>query len=603
MRYARRLSISSVRWLPAVLPLCAALAVGCHGKVGDVGPSGTGGSIGGGGAAGADVPCSGAADPRLVVAGQRVMLLTKGQIISTVRYLINDAEADALLSSGMFSITPFTEMHFPPADGESENINPTSVLPLVNLAEHVGNYVAANFGTVTGCTTGDLCACATTWLNNRAKMAYRRPLTAPEQTRFTNLFATLRSQLVNGCSVTNSCQQATGWAVMALLLSPQLTWRWEIGGSQMSTSPPGIYLTDHELASQVSFFLTDQPPDDTLVAAATAGTLRANIGTHVSRILQTQGSRLWLRTVMELYFLINQLPTVPRDLGKFPNFDEGMVNSMLADADRFLDKVLWTGTLNDLLLSKTAFVNNRLARDIYGITPPAGTAPAGAPDDQFVEVTLPATQRSGILTNAAFLAARGRSDGLGLVVPRGKTVKAAFLCLPTAPPDLSKIGPQVEAAVMKFSTQTGQEQVADRAKVPLCKECHSTFDSYGLALEFYNNIGVYRTNYDYLTGMPAIDGSTALPTELGGATVTNAIELAQNLANSPTFTNCMAASLLQYAMTELSASVQVALPPKQSGCAAADVAQRYESGTSKTFTGMMTAVTQSPAFAIRKAAP
>jgi cytochrome c553 len=301
---------------------------------------------------------------------------------------------------------------------------------------------------------------------------------------------------------------------------------------------------------------------------------------------------------MVLYFLINQLPSVPIDPGKFPAFDNGLVNSMLRDADDFLNKVLWTGTLNDLLLSKTAFVNTRLANDVYKITPPAG-----ATVDNFVEVTLPATQRAGILTNAAFLTARGRSDGLGLVIPRGKTVKAAFLCLGSEPPDLDKIGPQVQAATAKFTTQTGQEQVADRAAVPLCASCHATFDSYGLVLEFYDNLGVYRTNYPELAGMPAIDGTTTLPAVIGGASVKNAVELADQLVNSPTFTNCMATSMLQYAMTDLAAKVDMPLPPTQSGCAATDVAQRYASGSNKTYSGMLTAVTQSPAFLIRKAAP
>ena len=129
--------------------------LGCHGKVGDVGMPGAGGggNIGVGGAAGNDVPCAGAAEPRLVVANQRIMLLTKPQIINMVRYLINDTEAQALVSSGMFSIKSFADMYFPPADGEETNLNPSNIVPLNNLAHHVGNYVTTNFAAVTKCTT------------------------------------------------------------------------------------------------------------------------------------------------------------------------------------------------------------------------------------------------------------------------------------------------------------------------------------------------------------------------------------------------------------------------------------------------------------------
>jgi uncharacterized protein DUF1592/uncharacterized protein DUF1588/uncharacterized protein DUF1595 len=615
MRNATRISLCP--WLlVAALALGGAATPGCGrrslpgsetggngagGSVGILGVGGGGGfaTTGAGGTAGVAVACAGASDARLVVAGQRILLLTKAEIVNTVRYLIDATEADALLSSGMFSITSFTEMHFPPADGEQQSINPTSILPLNNLAEHVGDYVLANFATLTRCQTATD-ACARIYLGRLAARAYRRQLTPDEQSRFTALYDKLRAtQIVNGYEVTFTVEEATSYAVNALLTSPQMLWRWELGDPAMaSTAPAGIPLTDQELATQVAFFLTDQPPDDFLLEAAAAGTLRANLPAHVGRILQTQTARTWMRSVMELYFLINQLPTVPIDKSKFPAFDSGLMASMLVDAERFLDTVLWTGGLDDLLLSRTAFVNTRLATDVYKIP-----VPAGAGVDQFVQVSLPATQRSGILTNAAFLTARGRSDGLGLIVPRGKTIRAAMLCLPLPAPDLSQIGPQVQAAATNVAQQTGQEQVAARAAVPFCKSCHALFDPFGLALEQYDNLGTYRTNYDYLPGMPAIDAHATLPPELGSVMVNNAVELAQVLVNSPTFINCMAASMLQYAMVDLSASVDLLLPPQRAGCATADVVQRFQGASAKTFTDLVQATAAAPAFVLRRAAP
>ena len=65
---------------------------------------------------------------------------------------------------------------------------------------------------------------------------------------------------------------------------------------------------------------------------------------------------------------------------------------------------------------------------IYDVPVPAGATPTN-----FVETTLPADQRAGMLTNAAFITTRARADGVG-VVPRGLAVKALFLCLETPPP-------------------------------------------------------------------------------------------------------------------------------------------------------------------------
>ena len=121
MRYARQLSIS-MRWLAAALPLCAAIALGgCHGSVGAVGDAGSLGGNTGTGTGGMAPACTGMSDPRMVVADQRIMLMTKPQLVNTVRYLIDDAEADALLAmGGTYNLTPDTKRHFPPSESDGE---------------------------------------------------------------------------------------------------------------------------------------------------------------------------------------------------------------------------------------------------------------------------------------------------------------------------------------------------------------------------------------------------------------------------------------------------------------------------------------------------
>src|SRR5262249_10322231 len=162
------------------------------------------------------------------------------------------------------------DRHFPPADGEEQTVNDTNILPLNNLAEHVANYVVANFATLTSCPGTATDACATIYLGKLAARAYRRPLTTDEQSRFSGPYTKLRgTQIVNGYQVTFGVEEATGYAVQALLSSPQMIWRWELGDPAMaSTSPAGIPLTEAELASQLAFFMTDEPPDEALAAAA-----------------------------------------------------------------------------------------------------------------------------------------------------------------------------------------------------------------------------------------------------------------------------------------------------------------------------------------------
>src|SRR5262249_37804832 len=158
-------------------------------------------------------------------------------------------------------------------------------------------------------------------------------------------------------------------------------------------------------------------------------------------------------------------------------------------------------------------------------------------------------KRSGMLTNAGFITTRYRSTGVGLV-PRGLAVKALFTCVPTEAPPTTTISPATQQALdqaAKLSSQTAQQQVAFRAKLPECAFCHPSFDPYGLALEFYDVVGRYRTVDDL--GQP-VDAHATLPAVVGGETVQNAIDLANVLASGDIFTNCLSSMMLEYALLD-----------------------------------------------------
>ena len=583
MRHVRRLSVST-QWRAAVLPLCAAVVLGCHGEVG---PTGGGGHV---------TPICDATDPAQVVVPQRILLLTSTQLINMVQ-LVSTEEATAVVTDAIFEVTSDFRARFPPAKFETRKSipNSTELTYFDLLAQHVGNYVRDHFAAVTKCATPATDDCAKAYLNALAKKVYRRALTTGEQERFTALYDTLRSQVVNGCQVTNSVEQATGHAIYALFMTPQLLWRWELGSSAaVSSGPAGVYLSDNELASNLSFFLTDQPPDDMLVAAASAGNLRANLATHVDRILATQAARDWLTKVMRIYFTLNQLPGVVIDSTKFPIVDGGAIYGDLEEeSKRFLYDVMWNGKVMDLITSRKTFVNTNLATMVYGLAAP----PAGATPTNFVETTLPENERAGMLTNAGFITRAARTNGVG-VVPRGLAVKALFLCLETDPPP-PEIASVVEAQKGMLDMMTAQQQVATRASVPLCASCHDTFDSYGLVLDWYDVIGRHRAT-DHVN-MP-IDGTTTLPDEVGGQTVHSAVELADVLSKNTVFMNCMARTMLQYGLTD--ATVELPVPAKQQrGCAAAGVANTVQRSGNKSFTDMVRAVATSPAFVLRQQVP
>jgi hypothetical protein len=604
MRNARRIAVCG--WLLVAALGCnkrtlpggtggGVLDGGTPGSGGAAGPGtagagapGAGGSGAPGGAGGIAAACTGPADERLVLAEQRILRLTAAETLNTVRHLIDDAEAAALVRDGILTGAEVDESRrlFPPLQWLAV-IDSAAFVRIDAVADHVAAYVLANFATVTGCA-GATDACATTYLDRLAGRAYRRQPTTDERARLVALYDRLRgTQTVNGYLVTFTVEEATSYAVRALLSSPQMLWRWEIGVEGVG-GVGTISLTEQELATQLAFFLTDQPPDDQLLAAANARTLRPNLAAHVDRLLAMRPTRDWLRTIMEAYLRINTLPQVALDPDLFPIFTPALASDMGTEARLFLDNALWNGNLTDLLLSRTSFHNTSLAPDIYAIPPPAG-----ATSTTFAPTTLPADQRSGLLTNAAFLTAGSRPDGHGLVALRGSIVSATVLCMPA-------MGPCTRGPDYPLPMQTAEEQVLLRAKQPGCRACHAQFDAYGLALASYDNLGRFRTVDEY--GLP-IDPSAKLPDAIGGGEAAGAVDLAQKLAATPAFTNCMARTLLQYAMSDGAVAVEVPLPPQQAGCATAEVVARYQSGGGRAFADLVRATVAAPAFAIRRAAP
>ena len=387
-----------------LIPLCAALLIACGGEL----PSKQPGTVL------PPTPLCTASDPAQVVAPQRILLLTSTQLMNMIR-LVSDDAARAVVDGGVFSVISDLNVRFPPARVEQYKtiLDVDSLAVFSNTAQKVGEYVRDHFADVTTCSSPATDGCATRYLDALAGKAYRRPLTADEQARFTALYDSLRTAVVKDQAITLTVEEATGFAVQALLLSPQLLWRWEVG-AEMSSSPPGVFLTDAELASNLSFFLTDGPPDDALRADASAGTLRANLGAHVDRILATPAARQWLTHLMQTYFLLNVLPATTIDETQFPIVAGGALYADLyQESQLFLGDVMWNGKVTDLLTSRKAFLNSNLASMIYGVP-----VPTGATATHFTETMLPADERAGMLTDAGFLTTRARTSGVGLVPRR-----------------------------------------------------------------------------------------------------------------------------------------------------------------------------------------
>lgn len=522
--------------------------------------------------------CSGGA----ALAPKRLVRLTFNQVANSIGALISEPLAAQLKDD--FELSTDRDRTFPPLNNPREGsvIIDSSWQTSDGIAMAAARYVFEQFDSVTGCGDEPTEACAREYTHRFVAGAFRRPLDADEQARFDVVFDTALSE---GASVA----EATHYSVYAALSAPQFLYRSEFGEDSLADG----LLSPYETASMLSYFLTDGPPDSQLLEAAAAGELQSaeQLTAQVERLLQSPLVQRNLESAIYAYFGLSTLRHINIDTGVAPQFTETLREAMMRESEWFIDHTLRTGTVEDLLGSRTSYVNQELA-DLYGVEfPPPG---ATLDEDGFAEVVLP-ENRAGILTQPGYLTTRSRPEEAS-VVGRGLLINASLLCA-EAPPFPDQLAEEIEAVEATLHGMTEREKADYRAQDPLCNGCHAIFDPYGVALENFDIIGAYREHYemeeDGEVHLVPIDASVTLPPPAGGATVNSAVEMAQELISTGAFVKCMSKNLLAYAMAEGSSVTT-------RSCVTLDVVEGFEA-SDRSLSSLAREVVKSPAFVQRSA--
>jgi len=532
----------------------------------------------GGGASTAGAPTCTGSD---VADGKRVVRLSFNQLSRTLHALLGDTfgtKVDADYEIGPESPTART---FPPLSSPQEGSTITTGLwqKLDLIAATGGSYALANLNQLTGCGATPTDACAQTFVRTFAEKAYRRPLTPTEATSILQVYSEVKQ-------IYGTIPEAVQHSVYAILQSPQLLYRTELGDAKDQAGP----LTAYELASALSYFLSDGPPDAELLTAASQNKLSSSdeIGAQADRILAMPIARKNLEGALFSYFQVDNLATVKIDDPMFTSGTQakpytGVRESSYHEVELFLANTLWSGPLTALLTSRKSWVNTTLA-SLYGIT-----LPAQRDENQFVETVLPET-RGGLLTQVGFLASNSRPD-VPSVVARGLVVNKAMLCqtnppFPTDPALVAKI----EEAGLKLASASERERSEYRANTSPCFGCHRVFDAYGLALDRYDIIGRYRTMDPQ--GRP-IEPSVTLPDLFNNEVASDAVSMQNEIAQNPGFTACFSKNMLNWALAEGSQ-----LTP--TSCATQAIVRGFQAGD-QSLSSLLRAVAVSKAFTQRNA--
>ncbi len=365
-------------------------------------------------------------------------------------------------------------------------------------------------------------ACARKVVTDLARKAYRRPATSRETEGLERLEALVQKE-------GDSFEEAVRVALQAVLVSPQFLFRIE---RDPSPAEAARTVSDHELASRLSYFLWASMPDDELLRAADASTLRQPkvLEAQVRRMLADVRSRSLVDDFAEQWLQLRDLDRRRPAPERFPALDDELLDAMRRETHLFAETIFREDrSILDFLDAPFTYLNGILARH-YGIS--------GVKGEAFERVSLDGEQRSGVLTQGAILTVSSYPTRTSPVI-RGKWVLENLLGTPPPPPPANV--PVLEETKIGVSASLRQQLEQHRAN-PSCAVCHDQMDALGFALENYDAAGVWRTH----DGKFAIDSAGVLP---GGRSIAGSKELKQVLKErSDLFTRNVSEKLLTYAL-------------------------------------------------------
>ncbi len=367
--------------------------------------------------------------------------------------------------------------------------------------------------------------CARRIVTDFARRAFRRPVTARELDGYVSLVTRVSQE-------EESLAEGLAVGIQAILVSPDFLFRMERDPAATGALAQHK-ISQHELATRLSYFLWSSTPDAQLRRAADLGTLRTPsvLAAQVRRMLRDPKSHALAENFGGQWLQFRALESVTRDRERFPDFEDYLRFSMRRETELFVDDVIRQDRkVLDFIDGRYSFLNERLARH-YGIANVSGP--------EFRRVDLSDTPaRGGVLTQASVLTVSSYATRTSPVL-RGRWVLDNLLDAP--PPEPPADVPNLDEA--KIGTAASmREQLELHRKDPTCASCHRRMDPLGFGLENFDAVGAWRTE----DGKFAIDATGTLP---DGRRFNGPEELRAILkADHQAFELCLTAKLLTYAL-------------------------------------------------------
>jgi len=325
-------------------------------------------------------------------------------------------------------------------------------------------------------------ACARQIATRLGSQAYRRPMTTAEVDRLMPFYEKVAAK--------NGFEAGVTSVLETILASPYFIFRIE----REREGRPGssVRVADVDLASRLSYFLWNTPPDQALLDLALAGKLndprvleqqaRRMLADARSEALGTRFAAQWLR--------LQDVDKVHPDPNFFPNFDENLAAAMRRETVMFFNHLVREDrSMLDLYRADYTFANERLAQH-YGIPGIAGS--------EFRKIAYTDANRRGLLGQGSILVQTSLANRTSPVL-RGKWVMEVLMgAPPPAPPPNVPTLEETDGAKEGRLLTTRERMEIHRAN-PTCNACHRMMDPIGLALDNYDVTAQWRVREN---GMP-----------------------------------------------------------------------------------------------------
>ena len=319
-----------------------------------------------------------------------------------------------------------------------------------------------------------------------ASRAYRRPVSEAEVSA---LLAVFQSSLEDSGKFRESIKDA----LQVTLTSPQFLFLVE-----RSSTPEPEELESHELASKLSYFLWNSPPDRELLKLAGNGKLPSLTGSQVARMVNDERFSKFVEEFASQWLSLDKFDVLEPDRERFPKLTRATREQLRREPIELLGHLFRNNLPAKHLVVSDYIVANEVVASYYDL---GDRSESGL---EFVPIMHGRPELGGLLGQAAIMA--GLSDGReSNPVKRGAWLARKIIAEPPddPPPNVPDLAASTEGLPLR-------QRLEQHRRLPGCIQCHLKIDPWGVALEEFDAGGRLK--------LEPVDARSMLPdsTEVSG---------------------------------------------------------------------------------------